>query len=881
LHCPECLVNYNVLGYGAGRRATCPRCETRLIVPVATAIDAVDTMILGHVEPVEGAPIETFGRYLLFEEIGNGELGITYKAWDTNAGRLVALKRIAPVDAAVGEDTDRIVEGSKASIGLRHPCIAEVFEVGDVEGDQYIVAKFVEGIPLSKLIQATSLAVEPPIQLTPRNIAEVARRVAEALSVAHHSDVLHHDLKPSNILLDPDGMPHVTDFALAIDRRPSLGDPAGHWQRPILGTFPYIAPECALDEAPIGPAADVFSLGVVMYEALTGKTPFPGETPDQVLYAITKSDPEPPSKWALNLPRDLERIVMKAITRDPGERYADGAALASDLARFVNGESLDGEEPMVVEPVEERPRPRPVSERRPLRSQPVEQAPGLAEPPRAGRGKLIAAVLLLALAGGGAWAWFGPVQDHLIRKAADEALDAGNLDVALEKYKALEARGVSDPEAATKRQECERRIAVRQAADADAATKQAAHDALGQARTALEAARGAMRQAVQDNAPARAAEGVQKAREAAGFAEQAVAKDPDLVEGLVVRVQALALAGDADAAREAAGRIAETDGRRAGAIPSLLAVELRPLLAARGPLTEVVSPAPGLPFTRKLPEPAGSSYKKRKEDLRSILNQLTEPGDLARPLSAGVAALLDGNAATAAEELGKVAEMMPEEASFQLALAVAFLGTGEGKGALKAADAVLALHPGDALALWARSAALGALGRPEAERARDLAIEADRKLGHAQLDAAAAHLAAGRHMDALDDAQTVLAEHPEDPRALLLSARARRDAGLPDAALNEIEKALDAAGEFHAARLLRGDLLRLLGRTEEAVKELEGCVEKAPDDLEAVLALGRALVARKDPTRAIPMLNRVIMAAGEWPEPYGVRAEAKLLAKDL
>ncbi|GEM_PF-2900102 len=882
LHCPECIVNYNIHGYGQGRRATCPRCETRLIVPVATAIDAVDTMMLGPVDNSERAPVENFGRYLLFEELGTGQLGITYKAWDTKSGRLVALKRLCPVDAAVGDDLDRIVEDAKTAVGLRHPAIAEILDVGDVEGDRYVAAKFVEGIPLSKLIHTANFAVEPPIQLTPRNIADIARRVAEALSAAHHSDILHYDLKPSNILLDPDGAPHVTDFALAIDRRPSLGDSAGHWQRPIRGTFPYIAPECALEDSPIGPAADVFSLGVIVYEALTGKLPFTGETPEKILYAITKTDPEPPSKWALNLPRDLERIVMKAIARDPGERYADGAALAIDLARFVSGESLEGEEPMEVEPVEERPRPRPVSERRPLRPQPVEEAPELAAPPRAGRGKLIAAVLLLALAGGGIWAWFGPVQDRLIRKAADEALAAGNLDIALEKYKALEARGVKDPEAATKRLECEGRIAERTAAEGAAASKQAAHDALEQARKSLDAAREAMKLAVRDSAPARAAEGMQKAREAASLAEQAMSKDPDLLEGLVVRVQALALAGDADAAREAADKIPASDGRRAGAVSSLLAVELRPLLAARGPLTELVAPAKGVRYTRPLPEPSASSYKKRKEAVRALLSQLTEPGDLARPLLAGLGALLEGNAMTAAEELGKVVEMMPEEASFQLALAVALLGTGEeGEGALKAADAALALHVDDAVALWARSAALGMLERPEAGRARDDAIAADRKLGHAQLDAAAAHLAAGRATDALSEAQAVLAERSDDPRALLLSARARRAAGLADAALVEVEKALDAVSDFHAARLLRGDIFAALGRTEEAVRELEACVQKDPEDLEAALALGRALVARNDPTRAIPMLNRVIMAAGEWAEPLGVRAEARLLAKDL
>lgn len=886
LHCPECLVNYNVLGYGHGKRVSCPRCETRLVIPVATAIDAVDTMILGHVAPTERSPAETFGRYLLFEEIGTGELGVSYKAWDTQSGRLVALKRLCPIDAAVGEDIERIAEGARTALGLRHASIAETYEVGDVEGDRYVAAKFVDGIAFSKLIRQASLAVEPPVQLTPRNIAEIARQVAEALSVAHRANVLHSDLKPSNIILDPNGTPHVTDFGIAIDRRPALGDKPDRWQRPVLGTFPYIAPEHALEEAPIGPAADVFSLGVILYEALTGKVPFAGETPDRVLYAIMKTDPDPPSKWTLNLPRDLERIVMKAIARDPGERYADGAALAADLARFVSGESLEDEEPMEIEPVEERPRPRPaskrVSERRALRASPAGEPLTSAEPPSRGRGKLVAVALVLALAGGGVWAWLGPVKNRFLREDGDAALAAGRLDVALEKYKELEARGVSDPELAAKCQECERLIAERKAAQAAAALKQVAHEALGQARAALAAARESLRLAVRDSAGARAAEGVAKAREAAELAEKASSNDPELVEALVVRVQALELAGDADAAREAADRFPAGDGRRAGAVPALVAVELGPLVAARGPLSEVVSPAAGVrAYTRRLPEPTHAPYRKRKKAVRDLLAQLTEPGDLVRPISAGVAAFLEGNGKTAAEELAKVVETMPEEFAFQLALAVARLGVGNGEGALAAADAALALRAADATALWARSAAIGLLGRPDAEDARNAAIRADRKLGHAQLDAAAALLAAGRAEEALSTAHEVLVERPDDPRGLLLSARARRALGQTEAALVEVDQALDAVPEFHAARVLRGELLAALGRTEEAEKELEGCVAKAPEDLEATLSFGRALIARRDPARAIAMLDRVVSEAAAWAVPLGARAEAKLLAKDL
>ena len=875
LHCPECLVNYNVHGYGQGGKATCPRCDKRLIVPVATAIDAVDTMTIGKASNEEKAPIEKFGRWLLFDELGHGQLGITYKAWDTQAGRLVALKRLCPIEVHVGEDLARIVEDAKPSLTIHHPCIAEVYEISDVEGDRCVASKFIEGIPLSKLIGSGQGTIEPPISLTPRNIADIARQVAEALGAAHAADAMHYDVKPSNILLDPDGVPHLTDLGLAIDQRPVLGDHPEHWKRPIRGTFPYIAPEAALDDSPIGPSADVFSLGVVIYELLTGRVPFTGETPEKVLYAISHTDPDPPSKWALNLPRDLERIVMKAIARDPGERYPDGGALATDLHRFVSGEALEGEEPMEVEPAVEpapAPKARPVSERRPLRTQPALDE---AEAPSGGKGKLVAVLVALLLIGGGVWAWLVPVKAYLAKSAARDAMTAGDYEVALAKWNELEAT----PEVLAERQKCQARIDAKKTADDQAAGKHAAQEALGKAKESLASAREALRAAAQGN-PDRAGDGMQKLREAAALAEDAATKDATLEEAFVVRVQALALAGDAEGARAAAEKIPATSAIRSGVIPSLVALELAPLLAARGPLVEFVSPGPRVRFARTLPEPPAPSYKKRKDAVRALLAQLTEPGDLARLLSAGVNALLEGNAKVACEELTQASKSMPEEAAFHAALAVALHAAGDGDGAVRSADAALASRPDDPAALWARAAGLTLLGRPEADAARDKAKSADRKLGHAQLDTAMARLAAGRVDEALTLAQEVLAERSDDPRALLISARARLASGQADAALVEAGKALEAVQDFHAAHVLHGQILLALGKGDEAVKELEGCCARAADDLEAALLLARALVARKDGARAIPMLNRVVAAAPDWAEALSVRAEAKYIAKD-
>ena len=279
--------------------------------------------------PFTAQPPQLSG-YEVQDELGRGGMGVVYRAWDQRLHRPVALKVLLAGDFAGPDERERFEREAEAAAGLRHGNIVQVYHVGDHDGRPYFAMEFIEGGSL-----AERLAVAP---LAAGRAAALLATLAEAVQAAHDRGIVHRDLKPGNVLLTDDGTPKIADFGLA--RR--LDDGAGLTRSGIpMGTPNYMAPEQALGLAhSIGPAADVYALGAILYEAQTGRPPFRADTTAETLRQVVEQEPTPPSRWNAKVPRDLEVICLKCLRKEPHRRYPSAAALADDLRRFERGERI-------------------------------------------------------------------------------------------------------------------------------------------------------------------------------------------------------------------------------------------------------------------------------------------------------------------------------------------------------------------------------------------------------------------------------------------------------------------------------------------------------------------------------------------------------------
>lgn len=275
-------------------------------------------------------PGASLGDYELLDELGRGGMGVVYKARHKTLSRVVALKLVLRGRLAADDELARFRSEAEAAAQLDHPGIVPIYECGEVDGRAYFSMGYVEGDTL-----ADRLAGGP---LPPREAVQIAREVALAIDYAHQRSVIHRDLKPSNILIDKQGRPHVTDFGLAkrIDVAESLTQSGA-----ILGTPSYIAPEQAMgSRGELGPAADVYSLGTVLYACLTGRPPFQGPSPFDTVLMVLEQEPLPPRMLDPGIDRDVEMIVLRCLQKPPELRYPSAAALAADLDAYLSGEPI-------------------------------------------------------------------------------------------------------------------------------------------------------------------------------------------------------------------------------------------------------------------------------------------------------------------------------------------------------------------------------------------------------------------------------------------------------------------------------------------------------------------------------------------------------------
>jgi WD40 repeat protein len=266
--------------------------------------------------------------YEVLRELGRGGMGVVYLARQVKLDRLVALKMVLSGAHAGANDRVRFRTEALAVARLRHPNIVQIHDVGEHDGLPYFSLEFCPGGSLAQRLAGTPMP--------PGEAAALVERLALAMHAAHASGVVHRDLKPANVLLADDRTPKVTDFGLA-KRLDEAGQTA---TGAVLGTPSYMAPEQAEGKKDVGPACDVYALGAILYECLTGRPPFRASTPLDTILQVVADEPVPPRRLLSAVPRDLETVCLKCLHKDPRRRYSSAEALAEDLRRFRAGEPV-------------------------------------------------------------------------------------------------------------------------------------------------------------------------------------------------------------------------------------------------------------------------------------------------------------------------------------------------------------------------------------------------------------------------------------------------------------------------------------------------------------------------------------------------------------
>lgn len=292
----------------------CPSCHSRF--SLSSDEDSTATVSAGM----------KIAHFELQEVLGEGSFGTVYKAWDTELLRYVAIK--VPREGRITKDTSRLfLREARAAAGISHPNVVSIYEMGQHAETFYIASELIDGISLSEYLRHHSLE--------PVESAKLMIKLLSGVKVFHEKGLIHRDLKPGNILLDMQNEPHIADFGLA--RNEDRSDITVTHSGQLVGTLLYMSPEQARGEnKSLSIRSDIYALGVILYELLTGQKPFKSTSSRTLIYSILTDEPKRPSSLKKSTPRDLETICLKALEKDPDKRYLNAAEMADDLQRFLD-----------------------------------------------------------------------------------------------------------------------------------------------------------------------------------------------------------------------------------------------------------------------------------------------------------------------------------------------------------------------------------------------------------------------------------------------------------------------------------------------------------------------------------------------------------------
>src|SRR2546422_3596248 len=270
------------------------------------------------------------GRYRILRKLGTGGMANVYLAEDEVLGRRVAIKILNDRHAGDDQFVERFRREAKNAASLSHPNIVSIYDRGEAEGTYYIAMEYLDGRSLKELIVARGPA---PIHLA----VDYARQILAAIRFAHRHGIVHRDIKPHNVLVGPEGRLKVTDFGIARSGASQMTEVGS-----IIGTAQYLSPEQA-QGSPVDQTSDLYSVGVVLYELLTGEVPFTGDTPLEIAMKHLSEVPKPPSELRPDVPADLDLVVLRALAKDPEDRYQTAEEMNADLARIQRGLGVSSE----------------------------------------------------------------------------------------------------------------------------------------------------------------------------------------------------------------------------------------------------------------------------------------------------------------------------------------------------------------------------------------------------------------------------------------------------------------------------------------------------------------------------------------------------------
>jgi serine/threonine-protein kinase len=717
--------------------------------------------------PPDESTLPQIPGYEVEAALGRGGMGIVFRARHLRLDRLVAVKMMLAGAYAGSREKDRFQREAVVVAGLRHPNIVQVHDVGEHAGRPYFTLELIDGGNLAHKLAGTP---QPA-----RRAAELVATLAGAVQLAHASGIIHRDLKPSNILLTSDGTPKVTDFGLARQ----VGDGASLTQTGVaVGTPSYMAPEQARGRpGAVGPAVDVYALGAILYELLTGRPPFRAATAAETVQQVISQEPAPPSRLNDQVPRDLETVCLKCLAKEPGRRYASAAALADDLRRFGEG--------------------------RPIQARPVGWAERSWRWCR--RNPTAAALLATALAlvglasGGGVW---------LVRQQAERRAEAIRQDAELRNEvgtavaQAVSLRkGVHFREARELLEQARRRL--------EPAGPDDLHSQVNQGRADLDLAERLDAARIEAATRLGGMHGLEVAEPlyASAFAEAGLGRDGDDVEAVAARVRGSALCPELVAVLDDWAGITPDTRRRAW----LLAV-------ARG-----ADPDPARDRLRR-PElwqdRAWLTRVAREQAAADLSPQLaTALGQVARARGGDAVALLAAVQARYPQDFWlnyELGQTMYEARQWDEAL-------GYYRAALAVRPEVSAAHNGLGLALYAK-------GR------RDEAIDSFRRAVRLDGKSASAHINLGRALydkglwdEAIGHLQQAVSIAPESATAHSNLGGALAKKGRHEEAIGHFRHALRINPGSGAAHINLGIALSDTGRPEEAIGHLQQGLRIVPE----------------------------------------------------